>query len=508
MSHIIASKAPVCVSANSGYESRQYRMDLTFEENTFHCKLSSAVRLATSQKVFVYLVLNASQVQDIVVCDVNHIAPPDIVNTFVKQGCCTTQADIMSIRFTLKAHAPLVTPTLALEKRPSSRSAIDALLRLGQCETFEVHVPTGSMKQERLSDLCTALASRALKPSPTEVLKGLYAGSGIKTVTHVDELWPSDTLDRPPAYDEATVAGASTHESSVPSNTRFWRSPTARGKRQISPEPRVTPMKRHALSEKATPMTWEAVVAAQAAQLNRLNEQIQAQAAQMAAYDTQLEIMREEMQQLRRPLTVNTGSQTEPTPFVSEYPASPCEYHSSTPVPEYHPSPARPVFERCSSQSSLVSQHDSSPAPCLASASQASTVEITIEDRLIILEDTLKDTFDDRLVMLEDALKDEQRIRETLKRKIGTNDQRIKEKLDVECSGLEHAVTELESRLDDLENDLKDNLRNDLSLELQIKLEDFIEFRLEDVEEVVKNDLRMAIENATYNFKMELNWPE
>lgn len=177
-------------------------------------------------------------------------------------------------------------------------------------------------------------------------------------------------------------------------------------------------------------------------------------------------------------------------------------------MPEYHLSPARPVFERCSSQSSLVSQHDSPPAPCLASASQASTVEITIEDRLIILEDTLKDTFDDRLVMLEDALKDEQRIRETLKRKIGTNDQRIKEKLDVECSGLEHAVTELESRLDDLENDLKDNLRNDLSLELQIKLEDFIEFRLEDVEEVVKNDLQMAIENATYNFKMELNWPE
>ncbi|TIA28145.1 hypothetical protein D6C78_10876 [Aureobasidium pullulans] len=302
-------------------------MNLTFEENTFHCKLSSAVRLATSQKVFVYLVLDASQVQDIVVCDVNHIAPPDIVNTFVKQGCCTTQADIMSIRFTLKAHAPLVTPTLALEKRPSSRSAIDALLRLGRCETFEVHVPTGSMKQERLSDLCTALASRALKPSPTEVLKGLYAGSGIKTITHVDELWPSDTLDRPPAYDEATVAGASTHESSVPSNTRFWRSPTARGKRQISPE------------------------------------------------------------------------------------------------------------------------------PC-------------------------------------------------------TNDQRIKEKLDVECSGLEHAVTELESRLDDLENDLKDNLRNDLSLELLIKLEDFIEFRLEDVEEVVKNDLRIATENATYNFKMELNWPE
>ncbi|THW80148.1 hypothetical protein D6D18_09198 [Aureobasidium pullulans] len=372
-------------------------MNLTFGENTFHCKLSSAVRLATSQKVFVYLVLDASQVQDIVVCDVNHIAPPDIVNTLVKQG-------------------------------------------------------------------------RALKPSPTEVLKGLYAGSGIKTITHVDELWPSDTLDRPPAYDEATVAGTSTHESSVPSNTRFWRSPTARGKRQISPEP--------------------------------------SQAAQMAAYDTQLEIMREEMQQLRRPLTVNTGSQTEPTPFVSEYPASPCEYHPSTPVPEYHPSPARPVFECRSSQSSLVSQHDSSPAPCLASASQASTVEITIEDRLIILEDTLKDTFDDRLVMLEDALKDEQRIRETLKRKIGTNDQRIKEKLDVECSGLEHAVTELESRLDDLENDLKDNLRNDLSLELQIKLEDFIEFRLEDVEEVVKSDLRMTTENATYNFKMELNWPE
>ncbi|THX80378.1 hypothetical protein D6D04_04630 [Aureobasidium pullulans] len=199
----------------------------------------------------------------------------------------------------------------------------------------------------------------------------------------------------------------------------------------------------------------------------------------MAAYDTQLEIMREEMQQLRRPLTVNTGSQTEPTPFVSEYPASPCEYHPSTPVPEYHPSPARPVFERCSSQSSLVSQHDSSTAPCLAPPDNS-----------------------------RGHSNDEQRIRETLKRKIGTNDQRIKEKLDVECSGLEHAVTELESRLDDLENDLKDSLRNDLSLELLIKLEDFIEFRLENVEEVVKNDLRMATENATYNFKMELNWPE
>lgn len=91
----------------------------------------------------------------------------------------------------------------------------------------------------------------------------------------------------------------------------------------------------------------------------------------------------------------------------------------------------------------------------------------------------------------------------------------IRQELESECFGLQSAVENLESRVDDLESCLQDDLRQEFqedidakASDLQVKLEEFIERRLEDVEEVVKHDVRMAFENASCKFKIDLGWSE
>jgi hypothetical protein len=65
--------------------------------------------------------------------------------------------------------------------------------------------------------------------------------------------------------------------------------------------------------------------------------------------------------------------------------------------------------------------------------------------------------------------------------------------------------------MDDLEYEHQDNLREEFiegidkkGMDLQIKLEEFIERKLEDVEEVVKQDLSNVLENGTCS--IQLGW--
>lgn len=91
----------------------------------------------------------------------------------------------------------------------------------------------------------------------------------------------------------------------------------------------------------------------------------------------------------------------------------------------------------------------------------------------------------------------------------------IRHELETECCRLQYTAENLESRIDDLESGLGEDLRQEFketidakALDLQVKLEEFIEHRLEDVEEVVKHDVRMAFENASCKFKIDLGWSE
>jgi hypothetical protein len=61
----------------------------------------------------------------------------------------------------------------------------------------------------------------------------------------------------------------------------------------------------------------------------------------------------------------------------------------------------------------------------------------------------------------------------------------------------------------DLESELADDLRKEFSdsidakgLELQVKLEDFCDNRLEDVEEVVKQDVKIELQNTECRFNV------
>lgn len=348
--NVLASKAlaQVCILSQHGSASHQYPMDMVLEEgNVFHCKLSThahSIDIANKiKRTSVYLFLDASHVQSLTVCDNEEEAIPSCVKSaFIKQASSTSSDDIVSIRFVLKGHAPLVTPDSRLQKRPSLFKDIEALLRIGQSETFNVYVPSNTISREHLPGLCNALARGALKPAPEGVIKSLYTRpTKSKIVTRLDELWNANEPDGPPPY-SPTAPGASDDEPSSQSDSRDTCNYRRRGKRRTaSPVSRQTSPKRQLLTEKSAPERWELAFAALSAEFATLREQLQ---------------------QLQRAPGVDAGTQTDP--LVEHGPASCSVSH-----PQY------------------------------SSPSQASTVENTIEDRLLMVEDSILDEQNQRVML-------------------------------------------------------------------------------------------------------------
>jgi hypothetical protein len=449
----ITSKALVYVCAQLHHDliARQYHMDMCFDEKTsFLCKFRTSARLVKpDKKVFIYLMLDARHVQTIEACKDDQAIPHQVTNAFVKQGRCSKSTDIMSLRFVLKRHAPVISPDAALQKRPSICRDMDALLQIGQCALFTVYLPSSTVNKARLTGLCTALADESLTLKyDANVIKTLYAGGGSREILRLDQLWNSDD---PPSYDASTKPGASDDTCNLNNSPDSYNlEPTtttqkrAKRRRIESPECLEAPTKQKLLASEKIAEPWELAMAAQSVQL--------------AALSAQLAALRDEMQ---RPVPMaHAATQTESVTI-------------STP---HEPSP-QPL------------QHHMSP-------SQASTIENTLEDRI---------------TMLEDKLMDEQKQRTLLEEQINTNDQKLNQTLEMETDGLQVMIRTLDSRVDDLEGDFQHVLKQDLednieqkAWEMRAKLEEYIDFRLEDVEEVVKNDVRVAMETASC--RLELDW--
>ncbi|THY03988.1 hypothetical protein D6D01_10157 [Aureobasidium pullulans] len=294
-------------------------MDMIVEGDTFHCKLSTPARLINpAKKVPIYLVLDASHVQELEVCNNETKAiPSSITSGFIERALCTSSDDIVGLRFVLKRHAPLVTPDSILQKRPSSCDEIEALLRIGQYETFKVYVPSSAINSERLPSLCNALAEGALNPAPEGVVRSLYPRTTSKLVTRIDQLW-SLYPQGLPSYDQSTGPGASKDESTGQSDFRPPSRYRARIKRRISsPASRQTASKRQLLTEKPVPEPWELAIAAQGDDL--------------AALRAELWALREE-QQLRCTAVFDPENKPRCPPDQVAYCASPTDYvlHSQT----------------------------------------------------------------------------------------------------------------------------------------------------------------------------------
>ncbi|KAH0371334.1 hypothetical protein KCU65_g2048, partial [Aureobasidium melanogenum] len=285
---------------------------------------------------------------------------------------------------------------------------------------------------------------------PANSIYGKPADS--KIVTRLDDLWDSHEPEYPPPYDLSTIPGAIDSEPTSQSDSRNTSSSRKRGKRRLaSPVSQQTPLKRQLLVEKAASEPWALAFAAQAAQIAAQAAQISAQGAQIAALCAELQTLREEMQQSR-----TEAEQVSSLDFVS--------------------------------------------------LSQASTVENSIEDRLQMVEDSI---LEEQILraLSDEKLENTDKQLALLDEKLENTNKQIRQELELECFGLQSAVENLESRHDDLGQEFKEDI-DAKALDLQVKLEEFIEHRLEDVEEVVKHDVRMAFENASCKFKIDLGWSE
>jgi hypothetical protein len=371
-SAIFASKATVqiCVPDQDGATSFQYAMDLTLDGSTFYCKLSTSARLISPvKKVPVYLFLDAGYVHSLEICDnKTEGIPPSVATGFVERAVCTSSDDIVGLRFRLKCNAPLFAPDSLLQKRRSTCDEIKSLLQIGRYETFVVYMSSSAIDKARLSSLCLELAKGTLKPVPEGVIKSLYhPDTTSQVITHLDQLSSLYSQGLPP-YDPSTAPGASNDEASQ-SGPR----PSHSSKRRSgSPNLHQIPSKRQLLTEKATLEPWQLAIAAQGAQI--------------AALSAELSALREQVQQLQRAPGVNAETQTDP-------------------VIEHEP------------ESSPDADQESS----YVSHSQASTVENTIDDRLMMLEANV----DERLKMLEQDIIEEQTQRVELDEKIENNNKEV-----------------------------------------------------------------------------------
>ncbi|KAI4848486.1 hypothetical protein E4T44_03904 [Aureobasidium sp. EXF-8845] len=438
----------------------------------------------SGKKTFVYLFLDASHIESLDICDIDEAIPPSTMNAFSKRASGASSEGIMVLRFDMKCHAPLITPDSTLQKRPTTCEDLEALLRVGQCETFKVYVLSSAVNRARLSSLSSALAGGALQPAPEGVISNLYVNTSYRKVTCIDQLWGSVPTGNPPPYDPSTAPGASNDESSGPSDPQPLNSSRPYGKRRsISPAVHQTPSKRQLLTEKPVIEPWQLAIAAQGAQI--------------AALSAELSALREQVQQLKRAPGVDAGTQTDPV-VEHEPECTPGADLVSSPVysPVYSPA-YQPVY------SSVYP-----PVYPPVSRSPTSTVEDTIDERLAMLEENRNE----RLTKLEQEIVDEKTQRSKLDERIVQNNKLLHENLELESCSLHLLVETLTSRILDLESEICDDLRKEFEdsidakgLDLQVKLEEFCEHRLEDVEEVVKQDVRIAFEHS--QCKINLGWP-
>lgn len=279
----------VCAPLDNGSVSCQYHMDLVFHQNRFHCKLRTSARLSTQKQTHVYLLLDASHVHSMEICgrdddDDERTILPSVNSALATEDCNTLSNDVVCIRFGLKNHSPLIIPDLALRRQASSCQDIETLLRIGQCKTFNLYVPSDATSRRRLSSLCRALDEGILRPAPENLINSLYVNVASKAVKSPHELWIQSV--EPPPYDFTTAPGAGNNESIAPSDFTLPRSPKVSGKRRLTSSDRQTePSKRQFLLEEPTSEPWEVAIAAQAAQI--------------AALHAEVMTLRQEMQQFR-----------------------------------------------------------------------------------------------------------------------------------------------------------------------------------------------------------------
>jgi hypothetical protein len=398
-SAILASKAVVqiCVSDQDDSTSHQYTMDLSLDGNTFYCKLIASARLNSSaKKVPVYLFLDAGYVDSLEICDnQTEVIPRSVASAFVERAVCAAPDDIIGLRFRLKCDAPLFAPDSLLKTRRSTCLGIKNLLQIGRHETFIVYMSSSAIDSERLSRLCLELSKGTLRPVPEGIIKSRYhPDTTSRLITHLDQLSSLYSPELPP-YDPSTAPGASNDEASQ-SGPQPPTGSRAHGKRRsVSPAVHQTPSKRQLLTEKPVLEPWQLAIAAQAAQI--------------AALSAELSALREQVQQLQRAPSVDAGTQTDP---VVEHEPETTPETDLVLSPVYLPahSPVHsPVY-------SLVY----SPVYPPVFNSQA-TVEITIDERIIILEENM----DERLTKLEQDIVDEQTQRSRLNEKIVQNNQLV-----------------------------------------------------------------------------------
>lgn len=315
----------------------QFTLDMVLEGSLFHCKLSTPARSIDAaneiRKTAVYLFLDASHVQSLEICDnEEEVIPSCVRSALIKQGSSTSADDLVSIRFVLKDHATFVAPDSLLQKRPSMIEDIEALWRICRLDTFKVYVSSKAVSTRHILALSNSLA-RGMKPTPEDVINSIYLKPvNSKIVTSLNDLWTLNRPENPPPYDLSTSLGAIDSDPTSQSDSRDISSSRKHGKRRIaSPVSRQTPSKRQLLTEKAVPESWELA---------------------FAALSAEFAILREQVQQLQRAPVVDAGTQTDP--FVDHAP------------------------ESCSM-----------PDPHYSSPSQASTVENSIEDRLLMVEDSI-----------------------------------------------------------------------------------------------------------------------
>lgn len=441
-------------------------MDMHFDEarEIFSCKLSVPVKIKNHRpdRIYMYLLIGPSQVSAVDLC--YDPVPQSIVNTFVADKKCSSPDDILALCFSLSTPASVAGPRFPIEPRSvANRRILEVLLLLGQADRMTIYFPSETFNKEHLLNLPSKTRERALH-SPVRnipVIDSLYRGKGGRIVHNLQDL--SDVpitgdapqhdagaeWDIPPAYDQIAPAAAPYQaqdgkRSREASSSDAEKLPIKRrvceniGSETLTDPAKLTPLP----SSLGTDSSWKLAV----------TEQVALLIAQVAS-------IREET----RPRAVQTADAAVQTDEAE----------------------LAPYFV--------------APAPAPRRPSTCSTVEDSLEDRLVIAEHTTS-ALREEMAQFKESI--ESRIMQSVRCAIQGLRERIDDRLAIHTQDLINVEEHLEEVQSGISGHVEE-LLDDMSTSIKVELRDYVKEEMVDVEDSIKGKLKDALNQATLSIDFD-----
>lgn len=435
-------------------------VDVHYDESRseFMCKLCVSVNLKRiNTKRHIYILLAPAHISRVELC---RTVPTNVTNAFVTSNRGLSAEDILGIHFSLKQPGVVVSPKPPADPGTRAmRKLLESVFSCGSSRDITIYVQSNAVEEYKLQHMFGQLNQLVLHGFP--IIDTLYGGKGGRIVQDLEE------LSKPSIYDPTDLPTYDQIVSTTPNSD-----PPRSEKRRISSPGTKEPQRKKLAQEDSTESAepWKLAFAALAAQFTAMQQEIRT----------------------HRNQTADAGVQTTPTKSSQVHPVEPA-----------------------------VTIETGTKAGYQTSPSMASTVEDSVEDRLLIVEHSMSDLRKDVSLWHQSleskVMQSIDSVTRDLKQRVGELlDDRLTYSIDTAMQDLMQKVEDqLDDRLvplDSLDEQIReccDNVNEDMRAfldgelaEAKLELQEFVEDEMRDVEETVTSKVRSAVSQASLHIDL------